>query len=213
MGNNLKLKDVLQAIGLLYELITSFLGLMYILKGDICLFYFGVNEYDFSSVDFNFRPPFHKTGLLEQLEKLIKKIQLQSLGRQFLKFKVFNENTLQLGNIVQRDENLMSLINVRCQSNEVKFLAVLQPHLFTRIPMTKVDITHTWHYPAKAEEDARKFLFENFANEFKNFQFFHDARGIFNHTDVDVYVDWCHPNYLGNKIVADFFYSVLERQL
>lgn len=35
MGNNLKLKDVLQAIGLLYALITSFLGLMYILKGDI----------------------------------------------------------------------------------------------------------------------------------------------------------------------------------
>ena len=37
MGNNLKLKDALQGIGLLFALITSFLGLMYILKGDVLI--------------------------------------------------------------------------------------------------------------------------------------------------------------------------------
>jgi len=184
-----------------------------ITKGDVCLFYFGVNEYDFSSVDFNLRTPFHKINLLKQTENLIKKIQLQSLARHFLKFKVFDENTLQIGDIVQRDENLMSLINDRCQSNEVKFLAILQPHLFTRIPMTKIDVAHMWYYKNKGDIDARHYLFKKFANEFEKFQFFHDARGVFNHIDADVYVDWCHPNYLGNKIVADFFYSVLQPQL
>ena len=62
MGNKLKLKDALQAIGLLFSLITSFLGLMYILKGDIFIsglvgvvllvcYYFLINEFVKSKVE------------------------------------------------------------------------------------------------------------------------------------------------------------------
>lgn len=184
-----------------------------ITKGDVCLFYFGVNEYDFSSVDFKLRSPFHRNDWLKNIENGLKKTQLQSINRLFLKFKVFRENSVQIEEIVTRDENLMNLINDRCQSNEVKFLAILQPHLFTRVPMTKIDKTHLWHYQNKADIMARQVLFEAFVNQFKNHNYFHDGRGIFNHTDVDVYIDWCHPNYMGNKIVADFFYSVIEQQL
>ena len=37
MSNKLKLKDALQGIGIIFALITSFLGLLYILKGDILI--------------------------------------------------------------------------------------------------------------------------------------------------------------------------------
>lgn len=183
-----------------------------ILKGDICLFYFGVNEYDFSTVDFKLRWPFCYR-LFKQTEDLIKKLQLQSLARLFLKFKDFREDSLQLNKIVQADENLFNLINVRCESNEVKFWALLQPTLFTKVPVTKIDRAHMRHYQNKAEEQARNFLFIEFTNEFKEASFFRDARGVFNNIDLKLYVDWCHPNYLGNKIVADFFYSIIKLEI
>lgn len=183
-----------------------------ILKGDICLFYFGVNEYDFSTADFEMRWPF-SYKLFKQIEDLIKKLQLQSLARLFLKFKVFREDSFQLDKIVQADENLFNLINLRCESNEVKFWAFLQPHLFTKVPVTKIDKAHLRHYQNKADIQARHFLFTEFTNKFKEASFFRDARGVFNNIDLKLYVDWCHPNYLGNKIVADLFYSVIKLEI
>jgi len=183
-----------------------------ILKGDICLFYFGVDERHPSTLDYKFRSPLHMIRIFKQTENLLRKIQLQSLIRHFNKLKVFNINTLNVTKIVKDDENLLNLINMRCQSNEVKFLAVLQPVFLTRGSLSKFDKVHTWHQ-SNAANATTSFLFEELANTYKKFKFFHDGRGIFNDINVDVYVDWCHLNYLGNKIVANYLYTRLEPQL
>ena len=183
-----------------------------ILKGDICLFYFGVHEFHESTLDFKFRSPLHKIRLLKQSENLLKKIQLQLLIRHFNKLKVFSIDTLNVDKIVKDDENLLNLSNMRCQSNEVKFLAILHPVFFTRGSLTKFDKVHNWHQD-NAVNAARRFLFEELANTYKKFKFFYDGRGIFNDTNMDVYVDWCHLNYLGNKTVANYLDTILEQQL
>jgi hypothetical protein len=183
-----------------------------ILKGDVCLFYFGVGERHPSISDFKFRSPLHKVLIIKQSENLLKKIQLQSLIRHFNKLKVFSINTLNVDKIVKDDENLLNLINMRCQSNDVKFLAILQPVFFTRSPSSKFDKVHTWHQSNEANA-ATRYLFDELANTYKKFKFFHDGRGIFNDIDVDVYVDWCQLNYLGNKTVANYLDTILEQQL
>ena len=183
-----------------------------ILKGDICIFYFGVHEFHPSTLDVKFRSPLHKIRLLKQSENLVKKIQLQSLIRLFNKLKVFSIDTLNIDKIVKDNENLLNLISLRCQSSGIKFSVILHPVLFSRGSLTKFDKVHIWHQD-NAVNAASHFLFEKLAKTYRKFNFFHDGRGLFDDTNVDVYINWCHLNHLGNKTVANYLDTILEKQL
>lgn len=182
-----------------------------IFKGDICLFFFGANEREFPSEFFKTR---RLSGIpkIRQIGDLLKRLELISLYRIFEKFLTFDENDPLLNKKVQDAEQILSSINARCQTQEVLFIVILQPLLHTRMPLTKFDRAKSYYHP-KTSFNFQLFLFEKFVNRLKSKSFFFDGRGIFNETDLDVYIDWVHTNYLGNKIIADYFYSVIQQQL
>ena len=180
-------------------------GEIEIFKDDICVFFFGANETTFPS-------EFFKTTKLKQSQDLFMKYNLISLYRIFRKFMTFDQNHPLIEKKVRDVEKILASINSRCQSRQTHLAVILQPLLHTRIPFTQSDIAHLYLFP-KTSFNAPLFLFEKFANVLKMQSFFFDGRHIFNQSDLDVYLDWVHTNHQGNKIIADYFYSIIQQKL
>lgn len=45
----------------------------------------------------------------------------------------------------------------------------------------------------------------------QNKNYFIDGQRIFDNTNLDVYIDWVHTNYLGNQIISDFIHFVIRQ--
>ena len=181
-----------------------------ILKGDICIFFFGANE-SFPTEFFKTKRRLSWVPKLKQAFEFSKKYQLISLHRLFEKFMEFEDNDPLIAEKVQDVEKIFSSIYSQCHSKEARFIAVLQPLLHTRAPLTKSDEASFYYFP-KTRFNDRLFLFEKFENALKSQNFFFDGRKIFNQTNLDVYLDWVHTNYQGNKIIADYFYSIIQQK-
>lgn len=123
----------------------------------------------------------------------------------------FDDNDPLIAEKVQEVEKIFSSIYSLCRSKDAQFIAVLQPLLHTREPLTQFDEASLYYFP-KTRFDDRLFLFEKFENVLKTQNFFVDGRKIFNQTKLDVYLDWVHTNYQGNKIIADYFYSIIQQK-
>lgn len=182
-----------------------------VLKGDICIFFFGANE-SFSTEFFKTKRRLSWVPKFKQAFEFSKKHQLITLYRLFEKYIEFDDSSPLIAKKVQDVEKTFSSIDSLCRSKDAKFIAVLQPILHTRAPLTQFDEASLYYFP-KTRFNDRLFLFEKFKNALKPQSFFFDGREIFNQTNLDVYLDWVHTNYQGNKIIADYFYSIIQQQL
>lgn len=176
-------------------------------KDDICLFFFGCNEFN----EINWQP---LIGKFQQNLDRFQKLGLLTPSRIFSKFLNFDENYPQINERAQEVEKILTSIRLRCERNKISFIAILQPDMFSRVPASQFDNERLWHYkPQRNVFKARQVLNDKINNLLKMQGFFVDGRSIFNQTDLDVYIDWVHTNYLGNKVIADYFHSVIQQQL
>ena len=185
-------------------------GQIEISKGDICIFFFGANETTFPSDFFKTKPFISFIPKLRQAIDLLERVQFVTLYRLLRKFMTFDQNHPLLKNKVEDISRILSLINSRCQSRGTHLAVILQPLLHTRVPFTQYDFPNLYLFP-KTNFEAPLFLFEKLENVLKVQEFFFDGRCIFNQSDLDVYLDWVHTNHQGNKIIADYFYSIIQQ--
>jgi len=183
-----------------------------IFKNDICIFFFGANETVFPKEFFRTRSPISFVPKLRQTRDFLWRLNLLSLGRIFDNFMTFDRNHPLIDKKVTCVEKIFASINLRCRSERANFIAILQPLLHTRVPLTQFDVAISYYFP-KRNWEAPLFLFEKFENRFKTESYFFDGRKIFNQTELNVYLDWVHTNYLGNEIIANYFYSIIQQQM
>jgi len=183
-----------------------------IVEDDICLFFFGANEGRFPTDFFTMKAPFSGIGKIGEVLDLLQRIQLVSLYRIFEKFTTINKNHQSLDQKVNEAEDLLLLVDQRCRSREVTLLAILQPLLHTKVPFTRFDLAMSRYLP-KTRYEGLLYLFEKLEKRLNLQSFFFDGRGIFTGVSEDVFIDWVHTNYIGNKIIADYFYSVIKLTL
>ena len=179
-------------------------------KGDICLFYFGINETNFGETFSTFKAPLQKIPGISKLKN--RKLNLILLNRLTRLLSTFNPNDIVFEEkIISVNQSLTSLERY-CEVGGVELLAVLQPFINTRSPISRHDQGAFSQYWPRSHFKPHTLLFERFANEFKTRKFFVDGRTFFDGTDLDVYTEWCHTNHLGNEIIAEnFFRIILER--
>jgi hypothetical protein len=176
---------------------------------DLVIFFFGAIDTFFPPELFKFK--FSPQLTLDKFYRLSKSLQIRSLARMLDRFRTFKVNHELFVQRPTEYRKIFESINSLCEKNNAKFIAVLQPFLHTRYPSVRLDHKKFFFHPLNARFRAALFLYDKFIATFKDQSFFIDGRGIFNQTQLDVYIDWVHTNYLGNKIIADFFYSIIEQ--
>jgi lysophospholipase L1-like esterase len=95
-----------------------------------------------------------------------------------------------------------------CKAKNTKFLAVLQPSLFSTVKSNDEE----WKELGKLPKSLNKSLtFGNslFVRELERYDFFVDGRSIFSETSEQVFCDWVHTTAKGNEFVARFFLKEL----
>ena len=182
-------------------------------KDDICIFYFGVNETEFPNEIYKNRRIFSSIPDLVQARDLFLRLEFITLYRILNQFLTFDESHSIFDNCVTNVEDTLKSIDSQCQYSGTHFAAILQPFLHTRVPLTQFDQQNSKYHVNKSRFDASLFLFEKLQTKLGDQNFFFDARSVFDRTNLDIYTDWCHTNYQGNKIIADYFYSIIQQQL
>lgn len=182
-------------------------------KNDICIFYFGVNETEFPNEIYKNRETFSSIPNLVRTKDLFLRLEFITLYRILNKFLTFDESHAIFDKSVTNVEDTLKSIDSECQNSGTHFAAILQPFLHTRVPLTQFDRQNSKYYVNKSRFDASLFLYEKFKTRLNRQKFFFDATSVFNRTNLDVYTDWAHTNYQGNKIIADYFYSIIQQQL
>jgi len=109
-------------------------------------------------------------------------------------------------------QNLKNLYAV-CKENNVKYISILQP---TLLPEFKVDLTgiETFYYDSKIQSFFKRYK-KNYRMSALNYYtrshklakeelggVFYDFSKIFYNEKDKLYLDWCHYNAKGNKLIA-----------
>lgn len=111
--------------------------------------------------------------------------------------------------------NNMELIHTVAISKGIKFFSFLQPMLRSKNRSKKEDeifLSSRQFY----EKDL--YVVEDFRDQIKNEEnpkyneYIYDLSDIFDET-TDVYMDICHVNEKGNKIIADSIFNIVEKEL
>lgn len=180
-------------------------------NGDICIFYFGINETDFGKTFFTFKGPLQKIPGIAKLRN--RNLNLILLNRLTRLLSTFNPNDFIFEEKISSANKIFTSLERSCEEWGVKLIAVLQPFINTRSPISRHDRgAFSQHWP-RSHFKPHTQLFERFANEFKTRKFFVDGRTFFDGTDLDVYTEWCHTNYLGNEIIAEHFFRITSERL
>lgn len=177
-------------------------------EGDICIFYFGINETNFGKQFWTFKAPLQKIPGIDKLRN--RKLNLISLNKLTGLLSTFDPNATIFDEKVSIVNQIFTSLERSCMRDGVKFLAVLQPSINTRSPISTHDKGAFSLYWPKSHFNPHSLLFERFANEFNTRKFFVDGRTFFDGIDLDVYTEWCHTNFLGNQIIAENFFQIIS---
>lgn len=108
-------------------------------------------------------------------------------------------------------KNSMRMMHAVCEEFGIEFIAVLQPSIFTKMKcLGKKDWEIVLHYELRDE------YVEHFANFFDEYaqdswrpEWLYDFTEIFHDWD-GVYLDNCHVNETGNKIIAEKIWEIVR---
>jgi hypothetical protein len=178
-------------------------------QGDICIFYFGVNE--LAGEDSKLYLTKFSTQLnskLESCETLLRKFSIMSGIRLLGKLQKIDKNHYYFTEKSEKIKELLTQIYEQSKETKFEFVAILQPSLITRDPKNRFEK----RFQKLFEKDyARQYINQSLIAKLQGESYFVDGRRIFNNSSLDVYLDWCHTNYLGNRIISDFIHSVLQQ--
>ena len=181
-------------------------------QDDICIFFFGVNETGFPADVYLTRFPPSIIPVFNLLLTLSKKYQILLFLRFLHKFQTIDVHHPYFTEKSSQIEEEFEKICAQSKEAKFKFLVILQPCLYTRFPTNKQDLKVLKKYFYTARGDATRYLFQTLTTKLQDASYFIDGRRIFDSTDLDVYTDWCHTNYLGNGIISDYIHSVLRQK-
>lgn len=179
-------------------------------KSDICIFYFGVNETNFQNENI-YISKFSVFSFINfnQLYRFANDLNFVVLKSLINRFRTFDKNNNCFREKQDWTDQILSEINSICKKNSITLLAILQPFLHTRSPVPQFDKGNLRYHKGPAF-DASIYLYRQFVKKFDNRSYFIDGRSLFNNVELDVFTDWCHCNYLGNDVIAEYFFSLIE---
>ena len=180
-------------------------------EGDICIFYFGINETNFGETIFTFKAPLQKIPGISHLRNR-KLNNFLLLSRLIRLLSTFDRDHFIFKEKISNANQILTSLERSCAEREIEFIAILQPFINTRSPISHHDRGAFSQYWPRKHFDPHSSLFQRFADEFKARKFFVDGRTFFDRIDLDVYTEWCHTNYLGNEIVAENFYRIVSER-
>jgi len=178
--------------------------------GDIIVLYFGVND-TFLPTQFN-----EKINSLDLIFVNLNKVidilrrnfeifgQLSFLRKPRAKVRVSKYIT----NLVI--PHIFEFNNVCVQSN-LKFLAILQPSLFSNINTDTATVEELNHLP-KFVPNFLEMANNLFVKSFRNHGFFVDARHMFNQAKEPVYCDWVHTTEFGNLKISECIFKEISNR-
>jgi len=185
-----------------------------LLKDDIVIFWFGVNELGWKLLEGKTDVPFwihlfHRfsEGLnffskyLALLEIISKSFDAFVL-RPFYKIYAFIET-----------KNSLIKLDQMAKLRGFKYKVILQPNLLTKQFRTQREDIMQKFFLSRDKGKIIKDLFEaNYPKFRRLLSRFNGADGtdIFAQTDQEVFVDWIHLNSVGNQIAAKFIFQVFE---
>lgn len=184
-----------------------------ITNGDIAIFYFGANEINYShhvlkvKFPFSLIPNYYRIG-----ESLYTKFGLHSLKRFLEKTVIVDVGNLFFNQRANEIREMLMEINSYCAEKSIRFISVLQPFLGTKNNLTGLESFRLKFFP-KTQIAVRQALNNAITRKMKNEPFFLNASSLFDTTDLDIYIDWCHTNHLGNQLISQYFYSLISTDL
>lgn len=183
-----------------------------IAKGDICIFYFGANESTFTRNIYISKFQSFSFINFNRLYSFATNINFVVLKSFIDKFRTFDKKNKLFCEKQDEIDKICYEIDSICDETSVTLFIILQPFLHKRSPVPQFDHKNRRYHTGVVFE-ATVHLFEQFAAKLNNKNYFVDGRSIFNNVELDVFTDWCHCNYLGNDILAEHFYSLIQKRL
>ena len=178
--------------------------------GDIILLYFGVND---TFLPTQFREKINSLDLVfVNLNKVI-----DILRRNFEIFGQLSFLTKPMAK-VRVSKYITNLViprifefNKVCAQSNLKFLAILQPSLFSNINTDTATVEELNHLP-KFVPNFLEMANNLFVMSFRNHGFFVDARHIFKDAIEPVYCDWVHTTEFGNLIISEGIFKEISNR-
>ncbi len=178
-------------------------------KGDIVVFYIGVNE---AKNTMQYRNPITRLSyrfknFATASDWLFKKTDIGY---------VLN-NLLSLGQYSMNEEYLLEIksdlerINLFVTNRGGVFIPVLQPHAFTRsdpLPYEVAIRNSMGTFP-----EAIDSIYPRLAEIVLSFDDSADGRKIFDQLETSPFIDWCHVGKLGNQRVSEFMFQAIKQNL
>lgn len=183
-------------------------------RDDLILFWFGVNELGWKLMEGKTNIPFFiflLNRVSDGFKFFSKYLALCTFFSQLFDYLFLtpvsrNYSHLDLKRSLEKLKHLSQL-------RGFEYRVFLQPNL-----LTKTDLTHREQVLIELFLSGRRGRITKRLLE-KNYPKFRslldgyrgiDASGVFLETNQEVFVDWCHLNSVGNKIVAEFIFDCIE---
>jgi len=178
--------------------------------GDIIILYFGVND---TFLPTQFREKINSLDLIfVNLNKVVNILrrnfeifgQLSFLRKPRAKVRVSKYITNSVIPYIFE-------FNKVCVQSNLKFLAILQPSLFSNINTDTATVEQLNHLP-KSIANLLEMANNLFIKSFRNQGFFVDARHMFKDAQEPVYCDWLHTTEFGNLKVSEYIFKEISNR-
>jgi len=175
-------------------------------KGDIVVFYIGVNEAKNAIV---YRDPITRLSLqfsnFETVSNWV--FKHTNVGYSLNNLLAIGKASIDENNL---DETRLALETAESFTTDrgAVFISIIQPHVFTKSnPLEYEQAIRVQMNQFPDEIDAVYPRLADLVMSFKNAA---DARDIFDNLKSSPYFDWCHVDKLGNKNIAEFMSKVVK---
>ena len=101
--------------------------------------------------------------------------------------------------------------NKVCAQSNLKFLAILQPSLFSNINTDTATVEELNHLP-KFVPNFLEMANNLFVKSFRDHGFFADARHMFKDAIKPVYCDWVHTTEFGNLKISEYIFKEISNR-
>jgi len=182
--------------------------------GDFVIVYFGVNDAKVNNFFQKATRPLNLwPGYIQLLGFLRIKLNLQVANWIWLE-TVQPDFDRQLNRSKVGAETLLAdLMKIHCFSEQTgsKFIAILQPHIFTKRTSDTFETNQKKKY-ASSLEKVISLQYKAYLSSFSGFGWFQDFRHAFDTLDESPYLDWVHVNSSGNQRIAEEIFELVSKK-
>jgi lysophospholipase L1-like esterase len=182
--------------------------------GDFVIVYFGVNDAKVNNFFQKATRPLNLwPGYIQLLGFLRIKLNLQVANWIWLE-TVQPDFDRQLNRSKVGAETLLAdLMKIHCFSGQTdsKFIAILQPHIFTKKTSDTFETNQKKKY-ASSLEKVISLQYKAYISSFSGFGWFQDFRHAFDTLDESPYLDWVHVNSSGNQRIAEEIFELVSKK-